>query len=67
MPRNSYPIKTMARMHSRDKGKSGSTKPLETKKKAWIRYKESEVESLVVKLSKQGNSASQIGLILRDS
>ena len=54
-------------MHSRDKGKSGSTKPLETKKKAWIRYKESEVESLVVKLSKQGNSASQIGLILRDS
>ena len=57
----------MARMHSRDKGKSGSTRPLENKKKSWLNYKEKEVESLVVKLAKQGVTSSLIGLTLRDS
>lgn len=57
----------MARMHSRKKGKSGSTKPLKKVKPTWIRYSESEVESLVVKLAKAGNNSAKIGLILRDS
>jgi len=57
----------MARMHSRKKGKSGSKKPIENVKKSWIRYSNKEIEALIVKLSKQGESASKIGLILRDS
>ena len=54
-------------MYSRRKGKSGSTKPQDTKKKSWVKYDTKEVESLIVKLSKSGSSKSQIGLVLRDS
>ena len=57
----------MARMHSRKKGKSGSTKPEERKKPTWVKYNTKEVEALVIKLAKQENTASKIGLILRDS
>lgn len=57
----------MARMHSRKKGKSGSKRPEERKKQAWIKYTAKEVEALVIKLAKQENTASKIGLILRDS
>lgn len=56
----------MARMHSRDKGKSGSTKPL-NRKYTWVRYKSKEIEQLIIKLAKIGNTASKIGIILRDS
>ncbi len=56
----------MARMHSRKKGKSGSTKPSEKSKLSWIRYKPKEAELLVVKLSKEGKTPSQIGLFMRD-
>ncbi|MBW3011431.1 30S ribosomal protein S15 [Candidatus Woesearchaeota archaeon] len=56
----------MARMHSRDKGKSASKKPLDLKP-TWVSFKQKEVEMLVVKLAKQGLSPSQIGLHLRDS
>ncbi len=57
----------MARMHSRDKGKSGSTRPVTIKKKTWTPYSKEEVEKLVIKLAKAENSQSKIGLILRDS
>ena len=57
--------KNMARMHSRKKGKSGSKKPLKTSY-SWMNYKPKEVELLVVKLAKEGNAASQIGIKLRD-
>ena len=57
----------MARMHSRKKGKSGSTKPLEKKKPTWLRYSAKEIESLVIKLAKSGKTTSQIGLELRDN
>ena len=57
----------MARMHSRKKGKSGSTKPLQKKKPTWLRYSAKEIESLVVKLAKSGKTTSEIGLELRDS
>jgi len=57
----------MARMHSRKKGKSGSTRPSERKKQTWVKYNAKEVESLVTKLAKQEKTASEIGLILRDS
>jgi small subunit ribosomal protein S15 len=57
----------MARMHSRKRGKSGSKKPIKKTVPSWTRYKDKEVEMLVVKLSKDGKPASQIGLILRDT
>ena len=60
-------LSKMARMHSRKKGKSGSTKSFEKKDVSWIRYKPKEIEELVVKLSKQDMKPSQIGLILKDS
>lgn len=57
----------MAKMHSRRRGISGSKKPLLAQAPAWISYKSDEIESLIVKLAKQGLSQSQIGLTLRDS
>jgi small subunit ribosomal protein S15 len=57
----------MARMHSRKKGKSGSTRPEVREKKAWVKYSAKEVEALVVKVGKQEKTASEIGLVLRDS
>jgi small subunit ribosomal protein S15 len=57
----------MARMYSRAHGKSGSTKPTEKKAPSWMRYKPAEIEKLIIKLSKAGKTASQIGLYLRDS
>tara|TARA_Y100000310_G_scaffold323770_1_gene384653 strand:- start:338 stop:856 length:519 start_codon:yes stop_codon:yes gene_type:complete len=60
-------VNNMARMHSRDKGKSGSTKPSKKTKPLWTRHKSAEIELIVVKLGKDGQTASQIGMALRDS
>ena len=57
----------MASMHSRDKGKSGATKPSKKSITSWVRYSDKEVEMLVLKLAKEGKSTSEIGVILRDS
>ncbi len=54
-------------MHSRTKGKSGSKRPLATKKPEWLQYKAKEIEMMIVKLGKQGNDSAMIGTILRDS
>ena len=54
-------------MHTSRRGKSGSKKPLSTTSPSWLKLKKDEVEALVVKLAKQGNQTSKIGLILRDS
>ena len=56
----------MARIHARKRGKSGSTKPVRTTAPVWVKYKPEEVEKLVIKYAKEGLSASQIGLKLRD-
>ena len=56
----------MAKMHSRARGRSGSTKPIK-KVQAWAPYKGADVEKLVVKYAKAGKNSSEIGLILRDS
>ena len=56
----------MARMHSRARGKSGSTKPMK-KVPGWAPYKGGDVEKLILKFSKAGKSTSEIGLLLRDS
>ena len=57
----------MARMHSRKKGRSGSTRPARLEKPVWVEYSVEEVENLVVKLARKGYSASMIGVVLRDS
>lgn len=36
-------------------------------KPTWLRYKPKEIEMLVVKLAKEGKTASQVGLVLRDT
>lgn len=57
----------MARMHSRKKGKSGSTKPVKMTNPSWVKYTPKEVELLVVKYAKEDMTPSQIGTRLRDS
>ncbi len=57
----------MAKMHSRAIGKSGSKKPLERKTPSWPTMSKKELEMLIVKLIKEGNNASKIGIMLRDS
>lgn len=57
----------MSRMYSRKKGTATSTRPSERKTPAWQKYKAAEVESLIVKLAKEGKTPSQIGLHLRDT
>ena len=57
----------MARLHSRKKGKSGSTRPPRLEKPVWVERSAEEVETLVVKLARKGFSKSMIGIILRDS
>ncbi|MBI2139582.1 30S ribosomal protein S15 [Candidatus Woesearchaeota archaeon] len=57
----------MARMHSRKRGKAGSHKPASQNLPSWVRYSSKEVEILITKLAKEGNTAAKIGLILRDT
>ncbi len=57
----------MARMHSRKKGKSGSTRPARLEKPVWVELSSEEVENEVVKLARKGIPQSLIGVVLRDS
>ena len=54
-------------MHSRKKGQSSSTKPSVQAKPTWVEHEPKVVEQLIVKIAKTGKTASQIGLILRDT
>ena len=58
---------SMARMHSRKKGKSGSKKPLASNKLIYERYKDKEVSVLIENLAKKGSTSSEIGIVLRDT
>ena len=53
-------------MHSRRGGKSKSKKPDREGTPEWVTYGKQEVEELILKLSKEGNAPSKIGLLLRD-
>jgi len=50
----------------KEKGKSHSTRPITRRSPSWCRYTSEEVEALVVKLAREGNSPSKIGVVLRD-
>ena len=48
------------------RGRSHSVRPIGQRSPSWCRYTPEEVEALVVKLAKEGNPSSRIGVILRD-
>lgn len=56
----------MARLYTSKRGKSGSTRPISKKTPSWCKYTSDEVEELVLKLAREGNSPSTIGVLLRD-
>jgi small subunit ribosomal protein S15 len=56
----------MARIHTHTHGKSHSTRPTSKSSPSWLNQSRDQVSSLVVKLSKDGLSPSEIGLKLRD-
>jgi small subunit ribosomal protein S15 len=56
----------MARLHSRKKGKSGSTSPPTEVVPEWVELKPKEVKELIINLANAGHTAAEIGAILRD-
>jgi len=54
-------------MHSRKKGTSGSRKPPTKTTPPWVEASKEDAYALVEKLSKEGKSAAQIGLVMRDA
>ena len=55
----------MARMHARRKGRSGSSPQTRKENPKWS-PKAKDVEKLILELSADGKSSSEIGIILRD-
>ena len=53
-------------MPKKEKGRSHSIRPVTRRGPSWCRYTSEEVEALVVKLAREGNLPSKIGVILRD-
>jgi small subunit ribosomal protein S15 len=53
-------------MPKQEKGKSHQTRPVSKRTPIWCKYQPEEVEAMVVRLAKEGNSPSRIGTILRD-
>ncbi|MEM3737379.1 MAG: 30S ribosomal protein S15 [Candidatus Bathyarchaeia archaeon] len=56
----------MARVHAPKRGSSQSTRPVTKRAPSWCSYRPEEVESLVIKLAREGQPADMIGGILRD-
>ncbi len=56
----------MARMYARRRGTSGSVRPYRKETPEWSNTDTAEIEKIIIDLRKDGLSASQIGLVLRD-
>jgi len=56
----------MARMHTRRRGKAGSTRPFTTENPSWVPLTSEEIEEKVVELAGQELPTSVIGIRLRD-
>ena len=56
----------MARMHTRRRGKSGSTRPFRTEPPDWVSIPQKEIVDIIVKMAKAGTTTAKIGLVLRD-
>lgn len=55
----------MARIHAHKKGKSHSTRPVKPDL-SWVPLSKEEIVDIIVKMGKDGISASEIGVRLRD-
>lgn len=53
-------------MHSRKKGKAGTSRPYRTASPDWVEPKGDEVTEMVVKLAKEGQTPTAIGMTMRD-
>lgn len=53
-------------MPKKEKGRSHSTRPVGKRPPSWCKYTSDEIVALVVKLAREGNPPSKIGVILRD-
>jgi len=56
----------MARMHSKGKGTSGSSKPNNDTAPSWSESDKGTVEELILKYANEGHSTAKIGTLLRD-
>jgi|SRR6476469_3388650 len=56
----------MARIHAHTHGKSHSIRPTSKNAPTWVTQNQAELSALVVQLSKEGLTPSQIGINLRD-
>lgn len=56
----------MAKMHSRSRGKSGSTKPASKEAPNWVELSEEKIKEKIIDLGEEGKNPSDIGRILRD-
>jgi small subunit ribosomal protein S15 len=56
----------MARIHAHTHGKSHSIRPTSKNAPTWVTQNQGELAALVVQLSKEGLTPSQIGINLRD-
>ena len=56
----------MGRLHTHNHGKAHSIRPIESKFSSWVKQDPKEIEELVMKYAKDGNTPSQIGIKLRD-
>lgn len=56
----------MGRMHTHRHGKSHSIRPTTMRAPSWIQHDAKEIEELIIKYAKEGMTASQIGIKLRD-
>ena len=56
----------MARMHSKGKGTSGSSKPNNDTEPSWSESDKGTVEELILKYANEGHSSAKIGTLLRD-
>jgi small subunit ribosomal protein S15 len=53
-------------MPKQEKGKSHQIRPVSKRPPSWCKYQPEEVEALVIKYGKEGQTPSRIGTILRD-
>lgn len=53
-------------MPKKEKGRSHSIRPVGKRPPSWCKYTPDEVVALIIKLAREGNSPSRIGVILRD-
>lgn len=56
----------MSRMHSSKSGSSGSDRPHLEENPEWVSMEREEIEEKVLDLFKEGKTASEIGVVLRD-